>query len=57
MDGNVVVREKPPSRLSRSALNLLSRCLEKDPNTRADISEIRGHRWLQGALERRGRED
>lgn len=56
MDGNVILREKPPGRLGRSALNLLGRCLEKDPNVRADIEEIRTHRWLQGALERRGRD-
>ncbi|CAL1707135.1 unnamed protein product [Somion occarium] len=53
MDGHVVIREKA-GRLSRAALGLLARCLEKDPNRRADLVEIRGHRWLQGALERGG---
>ena len=39
-------------KLSRSAMGLLQRCLEKDPAKRADIVEVRGHRWLKGALER-----
>lgn len=53
IDGRIVVRERGAAgRLSRAALNLMARCLERDPERRADIAEVRGHRWLQGALER-----
>ena len=38
--------------MSRAAVGLMSRCLERDPERRADIAEVRGHRWLQGALDR-----
>jgi hypothetical protein len=52
--GRVVLRERGPGagRLSRAALALMARCLEPDPEHRADIVEVRGHRWLQGAMER-----
>ena len=51
--GRIVVRERGAAgKLSRAALNLMARCLERDPERRADIAEVRGHRWLQGALER-----
>ncbi|KAI0088017.1 kinase-like domain-containing protein [Irpex rosettiformis] len=55
IDGRMVVREtRGGGRISRAALGLMARCLERDPERRADIAEIRGHRWLQGALERGG---
>lgn len=55
IDGRVVVRERGAAgKISRAALNLMTRCLERDPERRADIAEVRGHRWLQGALERHG---
>ncbi|KAL6310438.1 kinase-like protein [Sparassis latifolia] len=55
IDGRIVLRESSRTgagRLSRAAVGLMGRCLEKDPERRADITEVRGHRWLQGALER-----
>ncbi|KAH9946964.1 kinase-like domain-containing protein [Amylocystis lapponica] len=53
IDGRIILREsKGAGRLSRAPLALMGRCLEKDPERRADITEVRGHRWLQGALER-----
>ncbi|THG98078.1 hypothetical protein EW026_g4062 [Hermanssonia centrifuga] len=53
IDGRVVMRERGGAgRLSRAALALMGRCLERDPERRADIAEVRGHRWLQGALDR-----
>ncbi|OBZ68022.1 Serine/threonine-protein kinase PSK2 [Grifola frondosa] len=55
-DGRVIVREPKSGRLSRAAVALMARCLEKDPERRADIMEVRGHRWLHGALERGGYE-
>lgn len=53
VEGRIVIRERSGSgKVSRGALILMSRCLEKDPEKRADVEEVRGHRWLQGALER-----
>lgn len=57
IEGRIVVRERSGAgKLSRAALSLMSRCLERDPLRRADIAEVRGHRWLQGALERHEQE-
>ncbi|TBU55839.1 kinase-like protein [Dichomitus squalens] len=53
-EGRVVVREPKSGRISKSAISLMHRCLEKDPHVRADILEVRNHPWLQGALESRG---
>ncbi|KAH9855096.1 kinase-like protein [Lenzites betulinus] len=55
-DGRVVIREPKTGRLSRSAIALMARCLEKDPLLRADIHEVRNHPWLDGALECLGRD-
>ncbi|KAI0661349.1 kinase-like protein [Cubamyces menziesii] len=55
-DGRVVIREPKSGRLSRSAIALMARCLEKDPLLRADIHEVRNHPWLDGALEYCGRD-
>ncbi|KAI0645519.1 kinase-like domain-containing protein [Trametes meyenii] len=55
-DGRVVVREPKGIHLSRSAISLMARCLEKDPLLRADIHEVRNHVWLDGALECLGRD-
>lgn len=53
VDGRMVIRERGgTSKLSRAALSLMARCLERDPERRADIAEVRGHRWLIGALDR-----
>ncbi|RPD78060.1 kinase-like protein [Lentinus tigrinus ALCF2SS1-7] len=55
-EGRVVIREPKSGRLSRSAISLMARCLEKEPEFRADIHEVRNHSWLRGALESRGRD-
>ncbi|KAI0821635.1 kinase-like protein [Trametes gibbosa] len=55
-DGRVVIREPKTGSLSRSAIALMARCLEKDPLLRADIHEVRDHPWLDGALECLGRD-
>ncbi|PCH43458.1 kinase-like protein, partial [Wolfiporia cocos MD-104 SS10] len=52
IDGRVALREPAAGRLSRAAVALVKRCLERDPERRADIEEVRNHRWLAGALER-----
>ena len=48
----ITLRELGSTRISRAAISLMQRCLERDPERRADIVEVRGHRWLAGALER-----
>ena len=58
IDGRLVVREtRGGARISRAAVGLMARCLERDPERRADIAEVRGHRWLQGALDRSREQD
>lgn len=56
IEGRVALREPSSGRLSRAAVALMGRCLERDPERRADIAEVRQHRWLQGALERGARD-
>ena len=50
-EGRVVIREPKSGRLSKSAILLMTRCLEKDPELRADIHEVRRHAWLRGAFD------
>lgn len=62
IDGNILIRDPGSSRgaggseygsgVSRAAIELMERCLERDPFRRADIAELRAHRWLRGALEK-----
>ncbi|KAH9839388.1 kinase-like protein [Rhodofomes roseus] len=56
IEGRITLRELGSARLSRAAISLIQRCLERDPDRRADIVEVRGHRWLVGALERGGQD-
>ncbi|KIK97110.1 hypothetical protein PAXRUDRAFT_825281 [Paxillus rubicundulus Ve08.2h10] len=51
IEGRIVLSELPGKSLGHSCLHLMSRCLEPDPSLRADIKEVRGHRWLKGALD------
>jgi PAS domain-containing serine/threonine kinase len=52
IEGNIVVAVlpgvSPPSEL---ALDLMQRCLHPDPEERWDIEQVRGHPWLEGALD------
>ena len=53
VEGRIVVRERAAGpRISGDALNLMARCLERDPACRADVEEVRAHPWLRGALVR-----
>ena len=54
-EGRVVIREPKSGKLSKSAIQLMTRCLEKDPILRADIEEVRDHPWLRGAFDGCGR--
>ncbi|KAH7888824.1 kinase-like domain-containing protein [Phlebopus sp. FC_14] len=50
IEGRIVLAELPGKKLSNSCLHLMSRCLEPEPSLRADIDEVRSHRWLEGTL-------
>lgn len=49
--GYIVLPERAWKGLGRSCLHLMSRCLEPNPQLRADIHEVRGHEWLKGAFD------
>lgn len=52
IDGRIVIKESVRGKLSRGAVGLMGRCLDREPERRADVMEVRGHKWLKGALER-----
>jgi PAS domain-containing serine/threonine kinase len=47
IDGRIMLADIQGEKLSRVCLNLMRRCLEPDPQRRADIKEVRAHRWLE----------
>ncbi|TDL24278.1 kinase-like protein [Rickenella mellea] len=53
LEGKVKLDEQCGARVSRSCLHLMKRCLDADPERRADIKEVKAHPWLKGALARR----
>lgn len=48
----IVITEANRGRMSDDCFHLLQRCLEIDPEMRADIAEVKAHPWLAGGLER-----
>jgi PAS domain-containing serine/threonine kinase len=50
VDGRIVI-PNCSSRVPRSALNLMRRCLDPNPKTRITIDEIKHHRWLEPSEE------
>jgi serine/threonine protein kinase len=49
--GRVILASHASGYVSQSAEELMLRCLDPDPERRADIDEVRAHRWLDGALD------
>ncbi|THH21331.1 hypothetical protein EW146_g192 [Bondarzewia mesenterica] len=49
--GRVVLSECVGDCVSIPARALMLRCLDPDPQCRADIEEVRGHLWLRGAFD------
>ncbi|KAF8274442.1 kinase-like domain-containing protein [Lactarius quietus] len=49
--GRVILASHASGYVSQSAEQLMLRCLDPDPERRADIHEVRAHRWLDGALD------
>ena len=48
IEGRIVLNWSTGARFSRDVLSLMHRCLEPDPRKRANIHEVRAHRWLKG---------
>ncbi|KAH8083762.1 kinase-like domain-containing protein [Cristinia sonorae] len=51
IDAHIVIKESMSGKLSRSSVELMQRCLDKDPKRRATIAEVREHIWLKSALD------
>jgi len=49
--GRVLLACHGPTYVSESAEQLMLRCLDPNPERRADIHEVRAHPWLAGALD------
>ncbi|KZP34519.1 Pkinase-domain-containing protein [Athelia psychrophila] len=47
IDGRIILAEIPGVQLSQACLDLMRRCLEPNPELRADIAEVRWHPWMQ----------
>jgi len=50
ISGRVLLALQATTYVSESAEQLMLRCLDPDPERRADIHEVRSHPWLEGAL-------
>jgi serine/threonine protein kinase len=46
---HIMQDDRTPRAVSPSCLNLIRRCLEPDPEKRADVREVRSHPWLNGS--------
>jgi len=48
---NYIVNEPPPQlppgKFSSDFEDVVSRCLQKDPTSRADLNTLMGHRWVK----------
>lgn len=47
VDGRIFLSEKVVGKIPDRAMDLMRRCLDPNPDSRADISEIKAHPWLQ----------
>jgi PAS domain-containing serine/threonine kinase len=45
-EGRIMLADIPGRQLTRASMSLMRRCLNPDPKRRADIREVRAHRWL-----------
>ncbi|KAH9485408.1 PAS domain-containing serine/threonine-protein kinase [Psilocybe cubensis] len=46
-DGRIFLSEKVVGKIPDKAMDLMRRCLDPNPTSRADISEIKAHAWLR----------
>ncbi|KAF8893360.1 kinase-like protein [Infundibulicybe gibba] len=49
IDGRIALPESAVARFSKEAMEVMHRCLDPNPLTRATIAEVRSHQWLTGA--------
>jgi serine/threonine protein kinase len=47
VDGRIFLSRNAASSLSKEAMDLMKRCLDPDPATRATVVEVREHVWLK----------
>ena len=47
VDGNLFLSEKVVGKISDEAMDLMKRCLDPNPETRATISQVQEHPWLR----------
>lgn len=47
VEGRILLSHNVTGNISDEAMELMHRCLHPDPKTRATISEVRQHPWLQ----------
>ena len=50
--GRIIISEANRKRMSDDCFHLMQRCLEVDPELRADITEVKEHPWLASGFER-----
>lgn len=46
VDGRIFISEKVGGKISELAMDLMQKCLDANPETRATIAEIKAHPWL-----------
>ncbi|KAF8973290.1 kinase-like domain-containing protein [Flammula alnicola] len=47
VDGKIFLSEKVVGKISDGAMDLMQKCLDQNPDTRATLAQIREHPWLQ----------
>jgi serine/threonine protein kinase len=47
VDGRIFLSRNAASSSSKEAMDLMKRCLDPDPATRATVVEVREHVWLK----------
>jgi len=47
VDGKIFLSEKVAGKISDDAMDLMKKCLDPNPDTRATINQIKVHPWLQ----------
>lgn len=47
VDGRIFLSEKVVGKIPEGARDLMQKCLDPNPDTRATISQVKDHPWLQ----------
>lgn len=51
VDGRISLSEEVVGKLSDEAMDLMHKCLDPNPDTRATIGEVRAHPWLRQSID------